>query len=103
MEYRDYYGILGIDKGASQAEIQRAYRKLARQYHPDINRDPGAEARFKQIGEAYEVLKDEDKRSRYDQFGSAWKDQQRTGAPPPGWENFRFDFGSGRGGGGFDF
>ena len=101
MEYHDYYGTLGVDKKASQADIQRAYRKLARQYHPDINRDAGAEARFKEIGEAYEVLKDPDKRSKYDRFGKAWKTQQATGAPPPGWEDVRFDFGTGPGG--FDF
>jgi curved DNA-binding protein len=102
VEYRDYYGTLGVDKGASQADIQRAYRKLARKYHPDINKESGAEARFKQIGEAYEVLKDPDKRAKYDQYGSAWKNAQHTGAPPPGWEGVQFDFG-GPGQGGFDF
>lgn len=105
MEYQDYYGILGVEKDASQADIQRAYRKLARQYHPDINKDPQAETKFKQIGEAYEVLKDPEKRAKYDQFGSAWKTARQTGAPPPGWEEFHFDFGGpGAGGGrGFDF
>ena len=102
VEYQDYYGILGVEKSASQSEIQRAYRKLARKYHPDINKEASAESRFKQIGEAYEVLKDPEKRAKYDQFGSAWKNAQRTGAPPPGWEGVQFDFG-GPGGGGFDF
>ena len=102
VEFRDYYGTLGVDKSASQADIQRAYRKLARKYHPDINKESGAEARFKQIGEAYEVLKDPEKRAKYDQYGSAWKNAQRTGAPPPGWEGVQFDFG-GPGQGGFDF
>jgi len=101
VEYRDYYGTLGVEKNASQADIQRAYRKLARKFHPDINKDAGAEARFKQIGEAYEVLKDAEKRAKYDQYGSAWKNAQRTGAPPPGWEGV--DFGGQGPGGGFDF
>jgi curved DNA-binding protein len=103
VEYRDYYGTLGVDKNAGQADIQKAYRKLARKYHPDINKDPAAEARFKQIGEAYEVLKDPEKRAKYDQYGSAWKNAQRTGAPPPGWEGVEFDFGGPGGAGGFDF
>jgi curved DNA-binding protein len=104
VEYRDYYGTLGVEKNASQADIQRAYRKLARKYHPDINKDPAAEARFKQIGEAYEVLKDPEKRAKYEQYGSAWKNAQRTGSPPPGWEGVQFDFGGpGGGSGGFDF
>lgn len=93
MEYKDYYKTLGVAKDASAAEIQRAYRKLARQFHPDVNKDPGAEARFKDIGEAYEVLKAEEKRSRYDQYGAAWQRVQTGGAPPPGWEGFRFNFG----------
>ena len=80
MQYHDYYQILGVDKGVSPGEIQRAYRKLARTYHPDINKDPSAEARFKEIGEAYEVLKDEEKRARYDRYGSAWKSAQTTGS-----------------------
>jgi curved DNA-binding protein len=102
VSYQDYYGTLGVEKGASQADIQRAYRKLARKYHPDINKDPTAEAKFKQIGEAYEVLKDPEKRAKYDQFGSAWKNAERTGTPPPGWEGVQFDFGPG-GGTAYDF
>jgi curved DNA-binding protein len=106
LEYKDYYAILGVKKDASQDEIQKAYRKLARKFHPDVNKAPEAEVKFKEVGEAYEVLKDADKRQKYDQYGSAWKRAQQTGAPPPGWEGVHFDFGNmgGRGGGGgFDF
>jgi curved DNA-binding protein len=70
---RDFYEVLGVARTASQEEIQRAYRKLARQYHPDINKDPAAEDRFKEIGEAYEVLSDPKSRARYDRFGAAWR------------------------------
>ena len=93
VEYKDYYETLGVAKDASAADIQRAYRKLARQFHPDVNKDPAAEARFKDIGEAYEVLKDEEKRGRYDQYGAAWQRVQTGGVPPPGWEGIRFSFG----------
>jgi len=109
LDFKDYYGTLGVDKNASQDEIQRAYRKLARKYHPDVNKEAAAEDRFKEVGEAYEVLKDTEKRKKYDRFGSAWKQaQQRTGGAPPGWENVRveygpgFDFDFGEGGGGGD-
>ena len=103
MEYKDYYATLGVKKDASQEDIQKAYRKLARKFHPDVNKAPEAELKFKEVGEAYEVLKDPDKRQKYDQFGSDWKRAQQTGAPPPGWENFRWDFGQGgQGGGGFE-
>lgn len=101
MEYKDYYAILGVKKDASQDDIQKAYRKLARKLHPDVNKAPEAEVKFKEIGEAYEVLKDEDKRQKYDQYGSAWKRAQQTGAPPPGWEGINFDFGGMGGQGGF--
>ena len=107
MEFKDYYATLGVDKDADKDEIQKAYRKLARKYHPDINKEPEAEAKFKEIGEAHEVLKDPEKRKKYDQFGAAWKQsgQGRTGGPPPGWENVVFDLGGGFGGrgGGFRF
>lgn len=97
MDYKDYYEILGVKKDASQDDIQKAYRKLARKLHPDVNKAADAETKFKDIGEAYEVLKDEDKRKKYDQYGSAWKRAQQTGSPPPGWDQFDF----GQGGGGF--
>ncbi len=101
VEYKDYYNTLGVEKDASPGDIQKAYRKLARQFHPDVNKDEGAEARFKDIGEAYEVLKDPDKRSKYDQYGAAWQRVQNGNAPPPGWEGVHFEFGPGTGG--FEF
>ena len=83
MEYRDYYQILGVGKDASEKEIKRAFRKLARQCHPDVNPgDVQAEERFKEINEAYEVLSDLEKRQKYDQLGSAWREWDRTGRRP---------------------
>jgi curved DNA-binding protein len=80
MQYRDYYQILNISKAASQDEIKKAYRKLAREYHPDVNPDdPNAEEKFKDINEAYQVLSDKEKRDKYDRFGSQWKQYQQTG------------------------
>ncbi len=99
MDYKDYYGILGVDRGASHDDVQRAYRKLARKYHPDINKTAEADKKFRDINEAYEVLKDSDKRAKYDRFGSAWKQAQRTGAPPPGFEDIFSQFGFGGPGG----
>ncbi len=101
MEYKDYYETLGVARDASQPDIQKAYRKLARKYHPDVSKEADAENRFKEIGEAYEVLKDPEKRKKYDQFGQAWNQARQTGAPPPGWEGVQFDFGQGAGAGGF--
>jgi curved DNA-binding protein len=103
LDYKDYYGALKVKKDASQDDIQKAYRKLARKFHPDVNKSPDSERRFKEIGEAYEVLKDPEKRQKYDQYGAAWKHAQQTGGGvPPGWQGF--DFSSAGGGpGGFDF
>jgi curved DNA-binding protein len=69
----DFYAVLGVDRDATVQDLQRAYRTLARRYHPDVNKEPGAEDRFKQVGEAYEVLSDPESRARYDQFGRAWR------------------------------
>ena len=99
MEYKDYYATLGVSKGADEKEIKKAYRKLAREYHPDVNKDkPNAEARFKEISEAYAVLSDADKRAKYDRFGSQWERYERAGVDP----NNPFGGMGGRGGfGGF--
>jgi curved DNA-binding protein len=102
LDYKDYYASLGVGRDATASEIQKAYRKLARKLHPDVNKTPDAETRFKEITEAYEVLKSPDKRAKYDQFGSAWKQAQNTGAPPPGFEDIFEAFRGGGGGGGFD-
>jgi curved DNA-binding protein len=117
MEYKDYYKTLGVARGASAADIKKAYRKLAAEYHPDKNQSKGAEERFKEINEANEVLSDADKRKAYDALGSDWRAGQQF-RPPPGWggaragrggfgqgasfsDLFSSMFGGGMGGGGF--
>jgi curved DNA-binding protein len=105
VQYRDYYEILGVPRGANEGEIKKAFRKLAREYHPDVARDKKkAEEKFKEVNEAYEVLSDPAKRKKYDELGANWK----SGAefrPPPGWEGFGGGqtFRGGRGGGAQEF
>lgn len=88
---KDYYETLGVSKDASDEEIKRSFRKLAKQYHPDVNKEPGAEAKFKEIGEAYAILSDPNKRKQYDQFGSAAFENGGPGAG--GFSSGGFDFG----------
>ena len=97
MEYKDYYKILGVSRDVPQDELKKAYRKLARKYHPDVSKEANAEAKFKEIGEAYEALKDPEKRAQYDQFGSSYQHGQSFN-PPPGWGA---PGGAGMGGGNF--
>src|SRR5918999_3408047 len=110
MEYRDYYATLGVPRTASKADIKKAFRKLARQHHPDVNKgDATAEKRFKDINEAYAVLGDAEKRKAYDSLGANWEEYQRAGAGAGGdpFAAFRGGFGgtpgSGRGRGGIRF
>jgi len=100
--YRDYYEDLGVPRDASQEDIRAAHRRLARQYHPDVNKEPGAEDRFKEISEAYEVLRDPEKRERYDRLGANWRAGQDVsgssgfegfGGAGGGFEDVRVDFG----------
>lgn len=96
MQYKDYYAIMGVDRKATPEEIKKAYRKLARKYHPDVSKEPNAEARFKDLGEAYEVLKDPQKRANYDALGTRWQSGEEF-RPPPDWQRQQ------RQQGGFDF
>ncbi len=107
MEYKDYYETLGVDRGAETATIKKSYRKLARKYHPDVSKEASAEAKFKDVSEAYNVLKDKEKRAAYDQLGADWKAGQDFQAPP-GWEHTYAGSGGGNRqqystGGGADF
>ena len=103
MQFKDYYQIMGVARDATQDEIKRAYRKLARKYHPDVSKETDAEARFKELGEAHEVLKDAEKRAAYDQLGANYKGGQEF-RPPPDWNTgFEFSGGGPSGGDGGDY
>lgn len=91
MEYKDYYKILGVKRDANLSDIKRAYHKLARKYHPDLNKESDSEERFKEVNEAYHALKDPQKRQAYDELGSSWQQGEQF-RPPPGW-TFRFSDG----------
>ncbi|HVC02587.1 MAG TPA: DnaJ C-terminal domain-containing protein [Steroidobacteraceae bacterium] len=97
MEFKDYYKIMGVARDAKEAGIKQAYRRLARKYHPDVSKEKDAEARFKELGEAYEVLKNPEKRAAYDQLGSGHRPGE-TFRPPPDWDA-GFEFSGGAGGG----
>ena len=91
MKFKDYYEVMGVARDASDDDIKRAYRRLARKYHPDVSKEADAEERFKELGEAYEVLKDPEKRAAYDQLGTRYRAGQEFQAPPD-W-NFEFETG----------
>ena len=103
VKFQDYYETLGVSRTATADEIKKAYRKLAQKLHPDVNKDPSAESKFKQVNEAYEVLGDAEKRKKYDALGTNWHAGQEF-RPPPGYENIHFDFQGAPGqGGAFSF
>lgn len=85
MKFKDYYELMGVPRDATEDDIKRAYRRLARKYHPDVSKEADAEERFKEVGEAYEVLRDPEKRAAYDKLGSRWKEGQDF-RPPPEWD-----------------
>lgn len=101
MKFKDYYQTLGVSREATRDEIKRAYRRLARKYHPDVSKEPDAEARFKEISEAHEVLEDTEKRAAYDRLGANWRAGEEF-TPPPEWD-FSFDLGGFRNTGPFGF
>jgi len=98
MQYKDYYKILGVERNADEKQVKSAFRKLARKYHPDVNKAPEASEKFKELNEAYEVLSDPEKRQRYDSLGSNWQEGAQF-TPPPGYENVHINFGDGGFGG----
>jgi curved DNA-binding protein len=100
MKYKDYYGILGVERGAGADEVKTAYRKLARKYHPDVSKEKDAEEKFKEVSEAYETLKDAEKRAAYDQLGTYREGQEFR--PPPDWGKQYAPGGAGFGSGGFE-
>src|SRR5437763_9254154 len=103
VQYKDYYETLGVPRTASDVDIKKAFRKLAREYHPDVAKNKKqAEEKFKDINEAYEVLSDPAKRKKYDQLGPNWK-QGAEFRPPPGWETFQGGGGGAGRGGNYEF
>jgi len=103
MKFKDYYAVLGVERSASADEIKKAYKKLAHKFHPDVSKEPKAEERFKEISEAYQTLKDAEKRAAYDRLGSNYQSGQEF-TPPPDWqEQFRRGAGAANEGGSFSF